>query len=67
MNPDIFITIVFAGLAVLVTLLALALVVLRIRRDDARAVHEGSRLTDDGCVLVEQTENGKAHEGAAVQ
>jgi hypothetical protein len=37
MNPDVFITIVFAGIAVLVALVGLVFVVPQMRRDDARA------------------------------
>ena len=36
MNPDVFITIVFVGLAVLVAFVALVFVVLQMRRSDAR-------------------------------
>jgi hypothetical protein len=35
MNPDVFITIVFVGIAVLVVLVGLVFVVPQIRRDDA--------------------------------
>ncbi|HVU76599.1 MAG TPA: hypothetical protein VHC67_03385 [Gaiellaceae bacterium] len=41
MNPDIFITIVFVGIAVLVALAGLAVIVPQARRDDARAVRAG--------------------------
>lgn len=36
MNPDVFITIVFAGIAVLVALVGLVFVVPNARREDAR-------------------------------
>lgn len=36
MNPDVFITIVFVGIAVLVALVPLVLVVPQIRRDEMR-------------------------------
>ena len=40
MNPDVFITIVFGGIAVLIAASGLLFVVPRVRRDDARAARE---------------------------
>ncbi|HWC56846.1 MAG TPA: hypothetical protein VG434_07760 [Sphingomicrobium sp.] len=39
MNPDVFITIAFAGIAVLVPLVALLFVVPQVRREEARVAH----------------------------
>jgi len=44
MNPDVFITIVFVGIAVLVALGAAAIVAREIQRDEARGVRTSTRL-----------------------
>jgi hypothetical protein len=44
MNPDVFITIVFVGIAVLAALAALVFVVPQIRRDEMRVSRRASRL-----------------------
>jgi hypothetical protein len=43
MNPDVFITIVFVGIAVLAAVVALVFVVPQIRRDDARVRRSSTR------------------------
>jgi hypothetical protein len=58
MNPDVFITIAFVGIAVLVPLVALALVVPRTRRDDdqvARSSHHERARTSPRELSEDQT------------
>lgn len=70
MNPDVFITIVFVGIAVLVVLLGLVFVVPQIRRDDARVVRrelQRPSLTEAAASSARVTQPaGKTGSGAAV-
>jgi hypothetical protein len=47
MNPDVFITIVFVGIAFLVALGASAIVVREIQRDEARGARDSTRSKPD--------------------
>jgi hypothetical protein len=68
MNPDVFITIVFVGIAVLAALSVLVFVVPNARREDARvARHEPQRAPiAEGSEREKQTATAKAGRDAAV-
>ena len=71
MNPDVFITIVFVGIAVLAALLALVFAVPNARRENARvARHEPRRPPHapaaEGSEREKQNARAKTGRGAAV-
>lgn len=71
MNPDVFITIVFVGIAVLVALVALVFVVPNARREDARVARGEPRRPPrapiaEGSEREKRTGTAKAGRDAAV-